>query len=555
MLIVNLHKNKNMKKNNLKITLFLFIAIASFSIVSCDAILQASKGQGNGNQGPKKPKPVTNQPNNTTINNNGSVLGKGGSVSFSGNIESLSPITEGLAGFNSAFSFTIGLDKNKETMDLSKELAPRILRFPGGTLANYFHPRGMGYGLKSEEMKTQGVIYDEQKKQQNLSTNALEDYIQYGKTIKHKCLYVANILNGTPEETIFAIGKIRDAGIEVVGVEFGNELYFKEYREKVPNVQNYIERAKAFVGPIRKAFPNIKLGVIAAKLANEAGGTVGTGEFADAWNSGLAKETFYDAFIVHTYTKDDDCAALMPNGINNAFNCEYDVLSPIANQASNSLFMPFKKYYGNKKMWYTEWNVKTPKTVGNTFIHAAFVTEFLMDMNDFNKKNNNVLEYSAYHNFISPFYGYGTIIPNTPNIPNLSGTKTAAPTSSFYAFKFLTELLSSGAQNINQTLSRNSGLDAKSFNGQLFYNPKTKKLFLWFVNKSGGTIKLENFGNINVSNGKVKYLKANYLYSNSGKTGFPLKDNYDIMKLEEKPLINNTLDGPLSIGIVEFDVL
>ncbi|MBK9352656.1 MAG: hypothetical protein IPN09_01375 [Bacteroidetes bacterium] len=42
-----------------------------------------------------------------------------------------------------------------------------------------------------------------------------------------------------------------------------------------------------FAGPIRKAFPEIKIGVIAAKLAGEAGGTVGTGALADEWNTGL----------------------------------------------------------------------------------------------------------------------------------------------------------------------------------------------------------------------------------------------------------------------------
>ena len=536
-----------MRKINSNIKLIVLGIATVLSIISCDALLKTQQTQNKGPKGPKSnPTSETSSP--------ASVQGVGGTVSFTADLSTTSPVQEGLLGFNSAFSFTLGIDKEKEILDLSKQLTPRVLRFPGGTLANYFHPKGPGYGLKEGEVKGQGVMYKELQKQAALSSNALDDYIEYSKTVKHKCLYVANIITGTPDDVIYAINKIKASGTEVIGVELGNELYFNEYRALFPNVQTYINKAKMFAGPIRKAFPEIKIGVIAAKLAGEAGGTVGTGAFADEWNTGLGKETFYDAFIVHTYVKDDNCAEMAESDLQKGFDCEYDLLSPIFYQLSSRLFDPFKKYYGNKKMWFTEWNVKTPKTVRNTFIHASFVTEALMDMNDFNQKNNNVLENSSFHNFISQGRGYGTIVESLPNKPNLSGNKLTSTTSSFYAFRFLADILNGGGKNVNQTITRNSTLDARSFNGRLFYNPSTKKLYLWFVNRSGGPVKIESLGNIVYANATVKYLKADKLYSHTGITGIDNIDVNELMKLENKPFTNNTIDGPLSIGLVEFSL-
>lgn len=539
-----------MSKINSKIKLIALGIITVFSIISCEALLKTQQPQ---SKGPKKPKTVWSD-TNSPDQNQATVQGIGGNVSFTANLQAVSPVQEGLMGFNSAFSFTLGIDKEKEILDLSKQLSPRVIRFPGGTLANYFHPKGIGYGLKEGEVKGQGVMYKELQKQSEISTNALDDYIEYSKTVKHKCLFVANIITGTPEDVIYAINKIKAAGTEVIGVELGNELYFNEYRALFPNVQTYINKAKIFAGPIRKAFPELKIGVIAAKLAGEAGGTVGTGAFADEWNTGLGKESFYDAFIVHTYVKDDNCAELATSDLQKGFECEYELLSPVFYQLSSKLFDPFKKYYGNKKMWFTEWNVKTPKTVRNTFIHAAFVTEALMDMNDFNQKNNNALENSAFHSYISSARGYGTMVETLPNKPNLSGNKLTSTTSSFYAFRFFGEILNGGGKNVSQTMTRSATLDSRSFNGRLFYNPSTKKLYLWFVNRSGGPVKIESMGNIVYSSANIKYLKADKLYSHTGITGIDNIDTNELMRLENKPFTNNTIEGPFSIGLVEFNL-
>ncbi|MBK9352655.1 MAG: hypothetical protein IPN09_01370 [Bacteroidetes bacterium] len=190
-----------MRKINSNIKLVVLGIATVLSIISCDALLKTQQTQNKGPKGPKSnPTSETSSP--------ASVQGVGGTVSFTADLSATSPVQEGLLGFNSAFSFTLGIDKEKEILDLSKQLTPRVLRFLAVLLPIIFIQK-IGYGLKEGEVKGQGVMYKELQKQAALSSNALDDYIEYSKTVKHKCLYVANIITGTPDDVIYAINKIK----------------------------------------------------------------------------------------------------------------------------------------------------------------------------------------------------------------------------------------------------------------------------------------------------------------------------------------------------------
>src|SRR5688500_5186743 len=76
------------------------------------------------------------------------------SLSFSVNTGSTQPVNTKIFGFNTGFMFGGNIEDQPEVQRLSKSLSPVTLRFPGGTIANYYHPDLPGYGFKEEEMGT-----------------------------------------------------------------------------------------------------------------------------------------------------------------------------------------------------------------------------------------------------------------------------------------------------------------------------------------------------------------------------------------------------------------
>ena len=95
-----------MRKINSNIKLVVLGIATVLSIISCDALLKTQQTQNKGPKGPKSnPTSETSSP--------ASVQGVGGTVSFTADLSATSPVQEGLLGFNSAFSFTLGIDKEK----------------------------------------------------------------------------------------------------------------------------------------------------------------------------------------------------------------------------------------------------------------------------------------------------------------------------------------------------------------------------------------------------------------------------------------------------------
>ncbi len=467
-------------------------------------------------------------------------------VSFTVNTSQRTEINKGIVGFNAPFVFGKQLDKRPEFTSLGQELSPTLLRFPGGTLANYYHPTGVGYGIKKNEVKGWGVIrsaYNDQKKE---TVNALYNYIDHAKKIGNKTLVVANVLYGTPEETLFVIKELKSAGLEIAGVELGNELYFGEYRKKFPNVETYIKKVKPFAEAIRANYPDLKIGVIAAKTTGEAGGSVGSASFANSWVQELSKETFYDAYIVHGYIDDGACNRLLGKSFDQTFDCVNTTTDVININYAKKLEENMQGAFSGKEMWYTEWNIKSPQnTAGNTLAHAFYITESLMNFNDYNKNNNNKLTYATYHNYLSEGYGYGTIVYDR-------NKNTFNKTAAFYVFDQFNTLIKNGAKNISSSINTSSTVNTKKFNSQFYYN-SDGTLTMVYTNKTGGDVRVDNITGYGEKKGTMSYIVGEKPYARFGWTGFTKKYPKNLLNVEQKTEpFNGVIKGPYSTGSIQF---
>jgi len=93
------------------------------------------------------------------------------------------------------------------------------------------------------------------------------------------------------------IQKIKDSGVEIIGVELGSELSNKSYFDKGFLIDDYIKKSELISNAIKKSFPKILTAVVAAPLLEDEN------HRHYVWNKKLSLLSFYDAIIVHSYAK------------------------------------------------------------------------------------------------------------------------------------------------------------------------------------------------------------------------------------------------------------
>ena len=151
-----------------------------------------------------------------------------------------------LTGFNTAFAFNFANSQKGNLQELA-DLMPHggVLRFPGGTLSNYYDCSMPGYGNKVGNQYSYTVHSD----------NYIWDFIELCKLTNSKPIVVLNlyrhIQNGNLtgwENTILPLITIM-AHLEIAGVELGNEMYLHVFSDPVNNrnVNKFKSRVLTFI--------------------------------------------------------------------------------------------------------------------------------------------------------------------------------------------------------------------------------------------------------------------------------------------------------------------
>lgn len=456
-------------------------------------------------------------------------------------------------GFNTGFMFTTPMDEQPEVKNITKTLAPKVLRFSGGTISSYYHPDGLGYGFK--EAETYGKMDDLIKTQALFKQNAMVHFADLCKISNSKVIYVANLLTGTTDEMVKVLEYFKSREIAVVGVELGNEYFFKAYAEKFPTVQTYIEKCMPYVKILRSKYPQLKIGAIAAMVVdNKANGEFA--KFMRTWDQVLGKETFYDAYTVHLYPKGEICENNAGEDIQKIFSCTDLTLGVYMHNYHKITNDYYKQFYGNKKYWITEWNIDKPDKLSNTFAHAAFAAEYLMGMIDHNISEGNPIEYATFHNFGSAGYAYPLFSYATQSVPPINNDKTIAQNATYFPFLLMSQILQTGAERIKEKALYPQGISNQFLNVQCYISKDKKKLFVFFENKSGKSMPL-NLSETQWKAVNYQALEANHQWSVAGMNGFYKKQPQmvDRMKFVQKALTGSSTTIPTyGVGYIEFQL-
>lgn len=296
-----------------------------------------------------------------------------------------------------------------------QKLKPSALRFPGGTLSNYYHLSGNGYDIRADDIeKTQGDNIKKAaekylNKQQEVNTknrptkNYLYPFAQLCKQEQVGVVLTLNLFSSKNQELKEILSYFKEQNIAVEHIELGNEYFFKAYQQEFPSVREYITKAKEVSLLCKTIFPEVLIGVpIADQQTIDFQSVSPHMSRLQTWNALLAKESFYDAVIVHNYSKAKACSGeANPENMRCVFKeNEEHIFSDFP--ASMTYY---EKEFSSKKIWITEWNTSRPfEITGNTFAQAIYYIEYLIEITKYKQ-----ITLATYHNFLSGGNGYNLI--------------------------------------------------------------------------------------------------------------------------------------------------
>ena len=499
-------------------------------MVSCNAINILQQSQHTTTDSDKKVEPITppadspagnssqtvkipSQPNQVIINNTQTNTSTSSQVIIKPDLDSKYAINPNILSFNTGYFFVSPLEQDADVQKFTQNLRPVTLRFPGGTIGNYYHPDGPGYGLRQSDVK--GGFPEITKAMPLFQDNAIYHFAQLCKMGNSNAVYVANLMTGTVEETIWAVQYLLSQNIQIKGIELGNEFYLNQYRSVFPTVQSYIAKAKEFAIVLKKKFPNISLGVVAANPTG-AQPKDSFGKFQNQWNSALGRETFYDFYIPHLYSNVQACFK-KGGSLKEIFNCANILLAVEHFDYFKIILAHYEQFYGKKPMYITEWNVEAVNEFSNTIRQAEFVGESILNLIATSAQNPE-LSYSFFHNYgsggyVSPLFTYTTDSKNK----YLKKEGNVAYNAAYFPFSYLRDFLDLKLKGLNEQISYPNGLNNQSVVFKTFISPDSKKLYLFFINKTQNNIAFSIPGAKNIL--QIKGIRGDYPWSVAGKNG------------------------------------
>lgn len=314
-------------------------------------------------------------------------------------------VKNNLFGFATSNTFTYCNVNDSSFLNKVIDLHPRLLRFPGGAVGNFYHFGKSGYGFDFNEIdkhhsgkvpkRTRGLERSRIKKNHN--HDYIDDFIKLAVATKSKAILVANLFVDN-NDILLMIEKLLLNDIEIVGVELGSELSNRSYFTKGYTIEDYIDSAEKCSNKIKSNYPLLKTAVVAAPIGTR------NGHRHNIWNKKLSKLNFYDAIIIHSYAKvingEDKAGQMISEELEGRNLAEsFEIYKNRAINFLTDLYPREVKDYiaiYNKPIWVTEWNLQMSKTTGNTLLQSLFVTSYLLEI--LSNKDLQNIHLTTYHN-------------------------------------------------------------------------------------------------------------------------------------------------------------
>ena len=289
------------------------------------------------------------------------------------------PLRQSLHGFNTNMMSGDYGYLDPDFVELTKALAPKTLRFPGGTVGNFYHWQPGGF-FENEMASTLNPKLNQRNKGNYVKLQKrrdgkilFDDFMQLCNMLNITPVIVVNLWTGSPEESAAWVRYAKDKGYEVKHWELGNEYYLPHYLNKYPTAGAYIKAAKKHAAAMKVVNPDIKISVCATPIAFHKEGWF-VKKQQRKWDEDLAADIrFFDAYTVHVYAY----KAVRKKEIEDMRG----YLMGWIHFAVPEALEYYEKLFPDKEMWITEWNIANPANrVANTQLHAMYAGDFFLKM-------------------------------------------------------------------------------------------------------------------------------------------------------------------------------
>ncbi|MFL2860607.1 MAG: hypothetical protein ACJZ85_03630 [Pontiellaceae bacterium] len=250
-----------------------------------------------------------------------------------------------------------------EFVNFYKEAGKPFIRFPGGTMANFYHPE---IGLMSDDTAYTKhdfkKLNDHLRKKVERGENTDAGFFDFVQQTGSRYSLVLNVSTRTLEQNRQWLEHVKASGIEVTHFEIGNELYYTvfEWADAAKSAKSYIKRAKESSAMIHSIFPDAKVGLIVPShiymFESYGGRQDRLPKRMQQWYDKLVEEQFYDAVVIHLYsdigmkpgTKVEDFIPVAQG---------YENVIGYAERNLNSALDILEKKFPGKEIWVTEYGV------------------------------------------------------------------------------------------------------------------------------------------------------------------------------------------------------
>ena len=222
-----------------------------------------------------------------------------------------------------------------------------LLRFPGGTVANWYDFETDMWKLTPSTATSVTMLkrlregIAEQRKFQ------FDQYLFLAQREGFPSTVVLNVLHDSPQQCADNVMMLKRHKLTFPWVELGNENYDKTQQSReITDVVSYIAKCRAITAAVKKVSPDTAVAVNIDEAT------------AQEWARPLAREHFYDAVVMHPYCQAD---------VNSGCFSEIGIAAALSSYCFvNRQIDNYGRVFGRRPLLLTEWGVsgnqKTVKT-------------------------------------------------------------------------------------------------------------------------------------------------------------------------------------------------
>jgi hypothetical protein len=279
-----------------------------------------------------------------------------------------------LFGFNSVVTYDVP-HEDPAMVPVLAWTEPHYLRFPGGTVANYFDWRTGK--LRVPDVAEGASVYrrflleQAQPMSHRLHPDGItiERFAGIAREVGAEVIVVPNLETSTPEEQAAWFAHMRERGVAPRMIEMGNEFYLallmdRETLRIFPDWRATVERTRSHLDAIRPFLPE------GAKVAVQAPATrlheleepaTPRGRREWQWDRDLRPEPWFHAVTIHLYpTIEGSAGAGSLRGLPGNLDRVYPAVIARADEGIDRALRHLEERMPGKEIWITEWGAFEP---------------------------------------------------------------------------------------------------------------------------------------------------------------------------------------------------